>query len=1038
MVVAVATTVFPQSQQSRFRFQLYSKEQGLKSTEIYSVIQDQPGYLWIGTTNGLHRFDGFSFTVFLPIPFDSTSLSESFVSCLCEDKSGNIWVGTTEHGLNKLNPRTGIVKRFIHNKNNKATLTDNSPTTLFCDASGNLWVGTAFGNVNVINPKTGLIKHVVLDKFGEVSPIRSIIQDKTGNIWVASTNQIYLINSLDKIDVINFEPSFALKLKTNHSILYKDSSNTIWLGSTGKLWKYKREENSFSNIPFTSSNLKTEIFAITSIKEELSGIFWIATNNGVFRFDQNTKTTTDIYSQPKFPNELNKILPRTLTIDKTGVVWIGYGLFGVLSIHTYNPNIKTFLEQSDFQDGLPNQYVRGLTEDKDNNLWIGTYSGLTQLDSSLNRFKHFPSLLKNSEGKVINQINALFMNKNNILWIGTDGGGLFSYSTITGKVIHQLGKGTKVNDERDHIVFEITPDRYGQLWVGTSEGGVVVLDSLGKFIKRYSKESRNAQLPDNQVRSILEDEMGDLWIGTFAGLCKLNPVSDELITYSKNEHEPSSLSDHFILSLYQDQQKRIWIGTRLGINIFDPKNNSFRYYTTANGLLNDVIVGFAGDLNGLVWVSSYGGLMAVNDSLKIKASYFEADGLQNDLFNTGATLLLRSGKIAFGGAHGLSIVTPQIVKSKPLFSSIVIQAFKQGDNPVTRAVSLHEKGFVTLEPNENSVRFEFAALDFQFSKGNIYSYKLEGLDQNWTTTFSRRSVTYTNLNAGDYIFHVKAAGRDGFWSENSATIELHVIPPVWKRWWFTPVIVLLIVLIVFTIYRSFYIKKLQIERMRLQISADLHDEIGSGLARISILSDIVEKNITTNESANLKKSLIEQTPGRIGIISRDLMESIQDVVWALDPKNDKAANVFERIQIYATQLAEENNISINIQTENLEKCKVGLNIKRAVLLIAKESLTNILHHANAKTISLLLRYDGRYLEMSITDDGVGFTEENLVRINGLHNMRRRATSADGDCFISSKSGEGTIINARFLIYNELKNYPNVRLRFKSLKSKFTS
>ncbi|MDP3684748.1 MAG: two-component regulator propeller domain-containing protein, partial [Ignavibacteria bacterium] len=491
----------------------------------------------------------------------------------------------------------------------------------------------------------------------------------------------------------------------------------------------------------------------------------------------------------------------------------------------------------------------------------------------------------------------------NLLWIGTNSLGLFSFSLNDGTVNHVLGKNSRVSNEKDNIVFEIKPDRSNQLWISTAENGVILLDASGKIIRRYNKENKESPLPNNHTRSVLEDGDGNIWIGTFAGLCKLNPATNQIITYTSDEKNPSSLNDPFIISLFLDRHKRIWAGTRMGINIFEPDKNSFRHYTMADGLVNDVVVGLVEDSIGFIWVSTYGGLMVLNDSLKSMSAFFEADGLQNDLFNTGSTLPLSSGELAFGGANGLSIVSPNIINDRSSSPSVVVQVYKQSEKPVSRAVSKQEKGFITLEPGENRVRFEFAALDFRFSRGNIYSYKLEGFDNDWTTTFSRRSVTYTNLAAGDYLFRVRAAGRNGIWSEQTAVVSLKVIPPIWMRWWFTPAIFILLVMSVLGFYRSLLMRKLHYERMRLQIAEDLHDEIGSGLARIAVLSDIVQKKIPEKERGRNESDLPEQAPNRIGVISRELLDSIQDVVWAIDPKNDNATNVFERIQIFATQLA---------------------------------------------------------------------------------------------------------------------------------------
>lgn len=945
-------------------------------------------------------------------------------------------MGTTEHGLNKLDPKTGLVKRFIHREQNAATISANEISSLLCDVKGNIWIGSAYGNIDVINEKTEKIKHIVLG--GKGSTIRSIIQDDKGNIWAVSVNKIILIDTKGKINTPNFSNTFNTKGKPAYSLLYKDLSNKIWLGASGKLWQYNSEQNNFAVVPFTPPNFKDGIFSITAMKEERAGIFWIATDKGVFRFDQKQNISVELNSQPKFPDDLKKMFPRSITIDKTGVIWIGYGLRGLLSVQTFNPGIKTFNEETASQNGLPNNYVRGLAQEQNGNLWIGTYNGLARLDSSQKTITDFTSLIRKQSGKTIDQINTLFIDNKNVLWIGTNNLGLFSYSLNDGVVKHVLGKNSEESNDKDNVVFEIKPDRSNQLWISTAENGVVLLDTGGKIIRRYNKENKDNPLPNNHTRTVLEDGDGNIWIGTFAGLCKLNPATNQIITYTSDEKNPASLNDPFVISLFLDRHKRIWAGTRMGINIFEPDKNSFRHYTMADGLVNDVVVGFAEDSSGLIWVSTYGGLMVLDDSLKSMSAFFEADGLQNDLFNTGATLRLSSGELAFGGAHGLSIVSPNIINDRSSSPSVVVQAYKQSENSVSRAVSSQEKGFVTLEPGENRVRFEFAALDFRFSRGNIYSYKLEGLDNDWTTTFSRRSVTYTNLAAGDYLFRVRAAGRNGIWSEQSAAISLKVIPPIWKHWWFTPTIFILLVMAVFGFYRSLLMRKLQYERMRLQIAEDLHDEIGSGLARIAVLSDIIQKFIPGKDRGGNESELQEQAPNRIGVISRELLDSIQDVVWAIDPQNDNAENVFERIQIFATQLAEENEILISIETKNLETCKLGLRNKRAILLIAKESFTNIIRHAKAKTINLSLLFDGENLEMKISDDGVGFAEEHLERINGLHNMKRRAVSASGECRLSSMIGRGTIVTARFGIVDEPKNYPNVRLMIKKIKSKFTT
>ncbi|MCK9408318.1 MAG: hypothetical protein M0R68_04210 [Bacteroidetes bacterium] len=1022
-----------EQQSSRFSFRLFSTEHGLSSAEIYSILQDRAGYLWIGTTNGLHRFDGYTFSVFRNIPFDTASLSSHFISSLCEDRNGNIWIVAAGQGINKLNVRTGKVTRFFHQPDNPTSLSDDECTRVFCDTRGNIWVGTASGTVDVIEPISGNVHRIVLHTTDTTYAIRSFAQDREGTVWIAATNKVFLVDSQWQSKEFQFFPDVSRNGTIAHSLLYVDSSHSLWLGSSGKLWKYDPGVNRFHHIPFPGESASGSETVLMVMKEEQPGIFWIATNTDIFRFHSNSQKAEKLNAQENYPSQLQNILPRTLHIDKTGIVWIGFGVYGLLSVQSLDPHIITVGLHQNGNDGLPHRYVRGLAEDRKKNLWIGTFRGMTRLDSSLTRFTDFPTVIRTSSGKEVNQINALFVDEKNTMWIGTNTDGLFTYSLTTGNIRHLLGSSSILHNAEDDIVYDIYQDRRKRFWIGTKEGGVVVLNANGKFLRRFNRTSTTVALPHNNVRAVVHDHRGNIWIGTFGGVCLLNETEDSMTVFTTDEHNPATLSNPRVLAMYEDRQGNICIGTSGGLNILNPRTNIIRHYTNSTGFVNDIVVGITEDTEGNLWVSTYGGLVMLDSAGNIRRTLFEADGLQNDLFNSGATIKLHSGKIAFGGAYGMNIISPATLQAKSFIPSVVVHAFTATNKSVAQAISSQEDGSMTMEPNESSVRFEFAALDFRFPRGNMYAYTLEGLETEWTTTSTRRNVTYANLGAGEYVFKVKAAGRDGIWTEHAALITLTVIPPIWERWWFVPSIVAAIALLIFALYRSLLIKQLLFERMRIRIAADLHDEIGSGLARIAVLSDIVAKMRMKKHTRAKGAEVMEHAPVRIGIISRELLESIQDVVWSLDPNNDTSTNVFDRIQSFANQLAEENGIAISIEAKNTLPIHVDLHMKRALLLIAKESLTNIARHAKAKNISVALQFKKNTLLMTIHDDGVGFIEEQLTRVNGLTNMRRRATAAGGVCRIHSERGKGTVITVSFVVEKEGKNYTNVQLMFTAIR-----
>ncbi len=1011
------------SENNSFRFELIGTQRGLSSGEIYSIYQDKAGHLWIGTTDGLNLYDGYTFKVFKPKPFDKNTVSEGFFGSLTEDHEGNIWAGTVEDGINKVDPYTQTISRYRFKKGDSASLPNDQIIAMCVDRKNTLWIITGLRGIvrcDLATMRFTLVTSVITDQGIQQLPfIRSIFEDHNGVLWWGTTDGRLIrydahIQSAKFISTPEYRTGSSFSVNT----FCEDSAGIIWIGTNnGLLYSFDPVDEKFTQIPFRvvdRPNRKN----IFTLKNDAAGNIWIASNVGVFRYSPYSKILLSIAELYGLSNPGMMLSARTLFIDRSDLVWIGTSIDGLLKIASLPEEILNLRSDKTPSKGLPDNYVRGVYDDNHGTIWIGTMEGVTRFDVNKKRFFPLNRGIQTTHRSIVKNIHAVCGDSAGNIWIGSGNDGLFRYTPSLKKGIHVLGSGSQSSDSRDDHIFDLRTDDHGFIWVSTEAGGVVQLNHNGKILHRFDTTSH--VLPLNMVRVTLPDKDGIIWVGTFgAGLCKIDRNAKKSFVYKMNPNNPHSLTNDLILDLFKDSKGRLWIGTRIGLNLFDPSTATFTHYTTENGLPNDIIVGIREDSRKNLWIATYDGISKF-DGTNFH-NFYGADGFQDDLFNTGASFTSKSGRLMFGGVRGLSLFNPDNLHIARFVPPIIITASKQIGKFETVKASQFREASITLGPNEQSVTFEFSALDFRLPEGNSYSYKLEGFDQQWIFSGKRRSVSYANLRGGTYLFKVKAAGRDGVWLEAKYPIVLEVIPPLRNRWWFVPSIGLGIIAVLFLFYRTLMYRKIEFEKVRTRIASDLHDEIGSGLARIAVLSDIIDtqsKEIPSVKGRKKQHSMTE-APSRIGVISRELMESISDVVWSVDPKNDPSERLIERVISYATQLCEEKDIGISVEMTSLESLTVEPFLKRAILLIVKESMTNIIKHSRCKKVIIRMEHQGAELCMTISDDGKGFDEKNLERINGLDNMRRRASESGGTIDIVSTPGSGTSITARFPLSKKL-------------------
>ena len=390
------------------------------------------------------------------------------------------------------------------------------------------------------------------------------------------------------------------------------------------------------------------------------------------------------------------------------------------------------------------------------------------------------------------------------------------------------------------------------------------------------------------------------------------------------------------------------------------------------------------------WISTNKGLARFNPTTKKFKNFTMEDGLQSNEFNSNAALRSSTGDFYFGGINGFNVFRPESFKADTIPPSLVINSFKV----FNQSYPVQEK--TLLEYYQNYVSFQFAAIEFSSPEKIRYAYKLEGSDRDWVDAADRRYADYTNLGPGNYTFHVRATNADGYVSEGKS-IQIIINPPFWKTWWFMLGSVVICASIIYSIHRYRLSQSLKVERLRNKIASDLHDEVGSSLTRISIYSELVQSGTEATQSKNYLKSISE--------MSREIVSTMSDIVWSIDNRNDSTGALILRMKDFATEVLQAKNIGMSFSVDGVVEGKtLDPALKQNIYLIFKESVNNIVKHANAEHVSISLVNRGSEFSMKIHDDGRGFPNDGNQKGNGLRNMHRRAQAIGAVFSIATDSG----------------------------------
>ena len=1004
-VLLIFLTYLTAFTQQEMRFEHITVRDGLPENSVIRILQDYQGFLWFATQSGPVKYDGYRFTFYSPNPADSQVMP--WVFSLYEDKSKNLWMGT-KFGLSRYNREKNCLENFSLGN-------DQYLIYSICDDDyGYLYFGAAVSEsgqglykFDKVNKSYTKFLHNPADSNSIGGNfIIDVYKEDSTTLWVGG------IGGLDKFDLKTgifkrYKNIFVNPNSTGINIvtkIYKDREENIWIGTTQGLYKFNKftETLTFCSItPEDSTDIKSH--NITDIYEDEYGNLWISIfNYGLVKFEPDSGTSVKYKHDPKISSSLNGNNLYDIFEDRSGILWVGSIWAG---LNKYDRQKSRFMHINNNYTGIGG----AILEDSSGAIWVGMSNGLSKYDRKTKTFTDLDKITGGKNRLTSKEVYSLLIDSKGYFWIGTRDG-LNKFDTKKNILTRYVHNVRDTNSISDNWVRDIYEDSRGNLWIGT-ENGLHIFDRRNETFKAYHYNVKDPNITPPSINYIYEDRKGDLWIGdNLQGLYKFNRENESFSRYCY-----SKLGFATITSICEDKKGRFWTGTfNAGIKLFDRNTGAITDLYEKDGLLNNQIYSILEDNSGNLWMGTQYGLSRLNpETGKIKN--FDKNDLPVTNFFLNTCMKDKDGYLYFGGEGGIIMFHPDSLEENTIPPPVVLTDFRvfnkslqpSDNSPLEKNINIAEE--INLTYKENKFSIEFAALDYHNPMRNQYAYKLEGFNKDWVQTdASNRIANYTNLDPGEYTFRVKGSNNDGVWNEEGASIRIIITPPWWATWWFRTITIFAVAGIFggsvryVTIQR--YKRRLALEKERARISKDMHDEVGSSLSKISILSELTKQNISNPEIARTNVDKISES-------ASEVVDNISEIIWAINPKNDSLDNLLAYIREYSAETLELKSIEYKIELpENIPAYNLSAEVRRNIFLVIKEALNNIIKYANATLVNITVKLKESRLEISIKDNGTGFDVNNTRKFgNGLINMRKRIEDIGGEFKLDSESGKGTEI-----------------------------
>jgi ligand-binding sensor domain-containing protein len=967
---------------------------------VSSIFQDSRGLLWVGTSSGLNYFDGVSFQNIYPTDFDSVHLHTDEIKQAGENADGNIFL-ITEDGMEEYNWKEKTLRLIF------PASTNGHIYQFIIDKQKNIWLLTE-KYLQKYDQHFLLLKNIRLDtlnnKIGGNGEFYAHFfdVDNANNVWFSYHDIVCKWNALNNILESRYNNVYHKKIfEINAGGIVQDKNGNYWIIVTAKtppnaLGCYQWNSDSLQ-VYYSKSNL------IYPLIVSHSGRIWIASYyNGLVVFDTVHHTFQTIYANPANINSPSDNFFNQIYQDKNRNIWLttNYGLDKCTDL-TNNFRVLDNFGYEDPQTNYNKTSVNDITA-CGKNLFVCTTAGFFKINPE-NFFQEYFKSNKNAATEKDNYWISVSLNNN--LQFASTLKGIFIYDASSEK-LYPSSFSVKHPAFLDSVsVVSAFKDHENNLWFGLFGGNGVCRwnRNNNSFIKYDVQQTGKNYFPLPHFSCAAEDDEKNIWMGyNKGGLTIFNYAAQKFVQPSFAAF--NQLKQNVIHDILNDKHGNLWISTSQGLFIYSLKTQQLKQYNRTNGLISNIIMGMAMDKNGVLWMGTYSGLSRFDTSKKQFTNFTAVDGLPEEkVFQIIYDSAIN--KMCFRTEHTVVLFNPYELKKHTTSLLPVITGF----NVMGKQRSLSNLNQINLSPQEKYFSFNYTAPDFNNTADIRYEYKLEGFNEKWVNAGKRRYAGYTNLNGGDYTFKLRASTDGMHWYEMVTPVSIHINTPFFKTPWFylllCAVVFTITFLFIYSAYRSKLKRIVTALKIRNEIASDLHDDVGSSLSSIMLMSELAKKQQAPAEDYFDK---IKENAGKI-------IDNMNDIVWAINPNNDAMEQILIRMQSFASSLVEKKNIALQFKAcSALPLVKLTMAERKNFYLIFKESIHNAFKYALCRNVTVQINKQDKHICMMIKDDGKGFDAAKKYTGNGLYNMKKRAQELNGKLDIVSECGKGTIISLSFI------------------------
>ena len=1020
-----------------FNFKNITIEDGLSQSTVETIYQDSKGYIWIGTNDGLDRYNGYEFKHYKHDKYDKNSIANNYIVDIIEDKNGYIWVSTIG-GLSRINPDKDEIKNY-YSKEDSGNLSNSNLWQILCTKDNRLIASTIDG-LNVYDKNKDKFTRI-LYKEGELPSqyIYSLEEDINGHIWVGTDNGLV---ELDKD--LNIVKSYQDAIGDSDVYnVYDDSKGNIWVCTLDNgLFKINLDDKSVENYKNNNSKISIPSNNVRDIISDSEGKLWIATDKGLCTFDYEREEFITYNKKLYQSNSLIDDEIFCLLKDSSGLIWIGT----YSGISRFNPNSNFTHFKSDPYDNnsISGNVIHGIYEDDDKTLWIGTNeSGVNIINGE--SIKHLNKENSNLVSDLIEDITGF----KNYIFIGTNEG--LSVLVKNDKTVknYTITNYTTKDGLPSNKIRSLFIDSKGYLWIGTNKG-LAILDTNNNKIIDITYILDEMGVSDKFIRAVYEDSKGNYYIGCFleGGLIKINPNTKEYKIYKNIENDDSSISNNSIRYINEDLYGNILVGTSHGINILNLSTDKFNHYTEKDGLINNTIYGILVDKNNGIWMSTNAGISKLSTEDATFKNFTITDGLQSNEFNGRACFKSKDGNMYFGGINGFNVFNSQDIELSTFEPKVIF------DNFEINGTNKKDISNIKFKSNENNIKINFFTNDYKNTKTTQYYYKLEGLENEWNMTNSN-SLVFANLGSGDYTLKIKTITQHGVMSDESS-VHFTINPPIWRS---NYAICIYLILIIISILRymhkvntldrlvnertnklrkemekneQLFKKVLSLEQNKNNYFVNLSHELRTPLNVLSSINQLIKEftkkdNFITPEKLSYYMGIMDRNCSRLLSLINNLIDhtKIENNSYIINKKDEDIVYLVEETVLDMKDYIEEKGLELIFDTDVEEKvirCD-KVDIERCIINLVGNAVK---FTPEGGLIEVLLQDLDDKVKIIVKDNGIGISEENqkiiFDRFNqvvdesseqkggsglGLTITKQLITLHNGEIYVESEVGVGS-------------------------------